>query len=57
VLEEVPDAGPLLASLSTDDLAALLKGPDFEPATEGQQSRLDEKKKVICPECGHEFTR
>jgi|GEM_PF-2339868 len=57
VLEEVPDAGPLLASLSTDDLAALLKGPDFQPATEGQQSRLDEKKKVTCPECGHEFPR
>ena len=27
----------------------------FEPATINEQSRLDEKKKVKCPECGHEF--
>lgn len=30
--------------------------PDFSPATEEQQGRLDEKKKIECPECGHEFT-
>ena len=30
--------------------------PDFEPATADDQSRLDEKAKVCCPECGHEFT-
>lgn len=30
--------------------------PDFEPASEDEQGRLDEKKKVECPECGHEFT-
>ena len=56
VLGEVPDAGELLASLDADDVAALLDGPDFEPASADDQSRLDKKKSVICPECGHEFT-
>lgn len=30
--------------------------PDFEPVGMGEQPRLDEKKKSVCPECGHEFT-
>jgi len=30
--------------------------PDFEPGTEDEQGRLDEKAKVTCPECKHEFT-
>lgn len=30
--------------------------PDFEPVGVEEQGRLDEKKKVVCPECGHEFT-
>lgn len=29
--------------------------PDFEPGSEGDQGKLDEKSKVQCPECGHEF--
>ncbi len=29
--------------------------PDFEPASEEEQGKLDEKKKIECPECGHEF--
>ena len=29
--------------------------PDFEPGTEDDQGKLDEKKKTMCPECGHEF--
>jgi len=56
VLGEVPDAGELLASLDADDVAALLDGPDFEPVSADDQSRLDQKKAVTCPECGHEFT-
>lgn len=32
------------------------KVPDFAPVPEDQQGRLDEKKRVTCPECGHEFT-
>jgi hypothetical protein len=55
VLEETPDAGRLLASLEPEDVDTLLGGPDFDPASEDKQSRLDQKKKVICPECGHEF--
>jgi len=29
--------------------------PNFEPAGIEDQGRLDEKAKVTCPECGHEF--
>ena len=29
---------------------------EFNPTSIDEQPRLDEKKKVICPECGHEFT-
>jgi len=28
----------------------------FNPVPEDTQPRLDEKKKVTCPECGCEFT-
>lgn len=30
--------------------------PGFEPASLDEQGRLDEKNKLTCPECGHEFT-
>jgi hypothetical protein len=30
--------------------------PNFDPATADDQGRLDEKAKITCPECGHEFT-
>jgi ParB-like chromosome segregation protein Spo0J len=33
-----------------------LEIPNFNPVPEDEQPRLDEKKMVICPECGHEFT-
>lgn len=39
------------------DLEALVRSvtvPDFQPLEE-PPPRLDEKKKVCCPECGHEF--
>jgi hypothetical protein len=36
--------------------AAGVVPPDFEPATADEQSRLDQKAKATCPECGHEFT-
>ena len=50
---------------SSEAVAAMLVGlaetngiipPNFEPASEDEQGRLDEKAKVKCPECGHEFT-
>ena len=50
----------LLRDLHTDDagLQALLDGlgtPDFGPVSEDEQSRLDQKTPVTCPECGHVF--
>ncbi len=30
--------------------------PNFHPGTEEEQGRLDEKKPVVCPGCGLEFT-
>lgn len=36
-------------------LAAAIEVPDFEPASPDEQGRLDKKKPVTCPECGHEF--
>ena len=55
VLADVPDAGELLASLDADDVASLLNGPQFDPVGAEDQSRLDKKKTVCCPECGAEF--
>jgi hypothetical protein len=55
LLKATPDAGTLLASMDGADLDALLAGPDFEPSGEDSQPRLDEKKTVACPACGHEF--
>lgn len=55
VLGDTPDAGELLASLDPGDVDALLQGPAFEPVSPDEQSRLDEKKLVTCPDCGKEF--
>lgn len=55
VLADTPGASELLGSFDSDDLDSLLAGPDFEPADADEQSRLDQKKKVTCPECGHSF--
>jgi hypothetical protein len=55
VLREVPDAGALLASLDPGDVDALLQGPSYEPVSAEEQSRLDQKKMVTCPDCGKEF--
>ena len=30
--------------------------PDFQPVGIEEQGRLDQKKPVVCPACGHEFT-
>jgi ParB-like chromosome segregation protein Spo0J len=37
-------------------LGEMYEIPNFEPVGEDEQGRLDEKAKVECPECGHEFT-
>jgi ParB-like chromosome segregation protein Spo0J len=36
-------------------LSTILKEPNFEPGTEDDQGKLDEKTKQQCPNCGHEF--
>ena len=56
VLADIPSPDALLISFDGDDVAALLQGPDFEPVEAEDQSRLDRKKDVTCPECGHVFT-
>lgn len=55
VLAETPDAGALLASFDSEDLDALLSGPSFDAVDADEQSRLDQKKEITCPSCGHEF--
>ena len=55
VLSGLPKPETLLASLSRSDLDALIGTPDFEPVDADEQSRLDQKVNVCCPECGHEF--
>ena len=41
---------------STDELMSILDKPDFEPGTEEDQGKLDEKKPIECPKCSHVFT-
>jgi len=55
LLRDAPDASDLLVSLDTGDVDALLQGPSYEPVSAEEQSRLDEKKMVTCPDCGKEF--
>lgn len=57
LLRDTPDASELLVSLSTADVDALLSGPDFKPAAAEDQSRLDQKDPITCPECGAEIQR
>lgn len=43
----------LLAGLAED---AGIVPPDFEPVDASEQPRLDQKKPIVCPHCGEEFT-
>ena len=53
VLSDLAEDGLLAGFWSDAELSAIL--PDFAPGTEEEHGRLDEKSKVTCPECGHEF--
>jgi len=58
LLEEL-DTGALdmeLTGFTEDALAELMEQVHFDPVSEDEQGRLDEKAPVKCPECGHEFT-
>ena len=44
--------------IDNDEIQSMLADlmpPDFLPVGIDEQGRLDEKAKVTCPECGHEF--
>jgi site-specific DNA-methyltransferase (adenine-specific) len=61
LLDELQQADFDIAAMGFDEAEyrALLDGltpPVFEPVGIEEQGRLDEKAKVCCPECGHEFT-
>lgn len=57
-----------LAALQSEDINLLtasgfdvsdvtsMQMPDFQPGTLNEQGRLDVKKPIQCPDCGHEFT-
>lgn len=58
--EELQDMGFDLVMTGFDavELEKMLVVPDFTPAGEGEQGKLDEidpKPHAKCPECGHEF--
>jgi hypothetical protein len=36
---------------------AVLGSADFAPGTQDEQGKLDQIKPIVCPGCGHEFTR
>lgn len=39
-----------------DELAEVLDiSPNFLPGDQTEQGKLDEKQKIVCPECGHSF--
>lgn len=45
-----------LLGFDADELAIKIGlGADFEPGTEDDQGKLDEKAPIICPACAHEF--
>lgn len=59
VISSLRESDPrVLGKVFTDEELAeiLMQVPNFSPASAGDQGQLDEKKKVECPECGHEFT-
>lgn len=61
LLHDLAEHGALPVTVDGDDLDTLLaelRGngvPDFQPVGIEEQGRLDEKKRCVCPNCGHEF--
>ncbi len=62
LLQTQQNAGFDVSSLgsSAEELAQMLEKlsneiPNFQPVSEAEQSHLDRKNSVLCPECGHEF--
>lgn len=63
VIESLLDSGidPELLALdigkNMKEMDDILKDLNFLPSPEDEQPKLDEKKKIVCPSCGEEFTQ
>jgi ParB family transcriptional regulator, chromosome partitioning protein len=44
-----------LLGFDRGELNDLIGTPEFGPATEDDQTNIDQPRSVTCPECGHEF--
>ena len=44
-----------LTGFNEGEINVFLNGPQFSPASEDEQGKLDELQNVQCPSCGHEF--
>jgi len=58
ILSELKESGWELDDLGFNDeeIKNLIQTQDFEPGTEDDQGKLDQKKPIECPGCGHVFT-
>lgn len=60
LVNQLAQTDEVLARLAAGEQKALEKllggTPSFQPVSVDEQGRLDEKKKVVCPNCGYEFT-
>jgi len=53
-VKESPDIDEMVAGFDETEMNDIFL--NFKPEHLKDQPRLDEKKKITCPECGHEFT-
>lgn len=44
-----------LLGFEPGELTEIMFEPEFEPGSEDDQGRLDQKAPITCPKCGHEF--
>ena len=44
-----------LTGFGEGEIAAMMLADSFKPTSEGEQTRLDEKKPIECPACGEEI--
>lgn len=55
VVADNDQTAALLESLADGMIGDGDETPDFDPASEDEQGRLDQKAPVTCPHCGHTF--
>lgn len=59
ILKELDAPGDFdmdLTGFLEDERSGIMDAGNFDPSSEDEQPRLDEKKKIKCPKCEHEFT-